>query len=207
MGRLEASGRDGRLTFGRAAGTVAIVVDKKDARELAQAKLADTLPRRWRHVQAVARKAEGLGAVPGICGDLLVSAAWLHDIGYAPDVADVGFHPLDGGRFLRKVEAGERLARLVAHHSCAVHEARVRGLDEVLLAEFEREDSATYDALVFCDLTTGPDGESLTYMARIEEIQERYGPDHEVTRAIELGRADIAGCCERTLARVNNVCY
>jgi hypothetical protein len=183
------------------------VVGEKGARELAREKLALALPRRWRHVQAVARAAESLATLPGIHGDLLVSAAWLHDIGYAPEVADVGFHPLDGGRFLRKVEAGERLARLVAHHSCAVHEARVRGLDDVLLAEFEREDSATYDALVFCDLTTGPDGESLTYAARIKEIQERYGPDHEVTRAIELGRADIAGCCERTLARVNNTCF
>ena len=184
------------------AGIVAVVLGEKGARDLARAKLALALPRRWRHVQVVAHTAENLTTLPGICGDLLVSAAWLHDIGYAPDVADVGFHPLDGGRFLRRAGAGERLARLVAHHSCAVHEARVRGLDGVLLAEFEPEDSVTYDALVFCDLTTGPDGESVTYAARIEEIRRRYGPDHEVTRAIELGEPDIAGCCERTLARI-----
>jgi hypothetical protein len=178
------------------------VLGKEDARELARSKLASALPRRWRHVQAVGRKAERLATLPGVECDLLVSAAWLHDVGYAPDLAEIGFHPLDGGRFLRMVEAGERLARLVAHHSCAVHEARVRGLDKVLLAEFEPEDSVTYDALVFCDLTTGPDGESVTYAARIEEIRRRYGRDHEVTRAIELGKPDIAGCCERMLARI-----
>lgn len=185
------------------AGYSHLVLSKEDARELAQTQLATALPRRWRHVQAVAGKAEHLSALPGASADLLVSAAWLHDIGYAPDLAMVGFHPLDGARFLRRIQAGDRLARLVAHHSCAVHEARVRGLDEVLLAEFEQEQSVTYDALVFCDLTTGPDGQPMTYLARMEEIQQRYGPDHEVTRALELGRADLTGCCERTLACMN----
>lgn len=186
-----------------AAGYSHVVLSKDDARELAQTQLAIALPRRWRHVQAVAGQAEHLSGLPGVSAELLVSAAWLHDIGYAPDLAIVGFHPLDGGRFLRRVQAGDRLARLVAHHSCAVHEARVRGLAEVLLAEFEREQSVTYDALVFCDLTTGPDGQPLTYLARMEEIQQRYGPNHEVTRALELGRTDLIGCCERTLARMN----
>jgi hypothetical protein len=164
--------------------------------------LAVVLPRRWRHVQAVAAQADRLSWLPDVSGELLVAAAWLHDIGYAPRLADTGFHPLDGARFLRDQGAGVRLASLVAHHSCAVHEARVRGLEEALLAEFEREDSPTYDALVFCDLTTGPDGEPLTYQARMSEIEQRYGPAHEVTRALGLARADLAGCCERTLALV-----
>jgi hypothetical protein len=32
-----------------------------------------------------------------------VAAAWLHDIGYAPAIAEsgTGFHPLDGARYLR----------------------------------------------------------------------------------------------------------
>ena len=72
----------------------------------------------------------------------------------------------------------------------------------MLLAEFEREDSPTYDALVFCDLTTGPNGEPLTYRARMDEVKQRYGPVHEVTRALEVARDDLAGCCERTLALV-----
>ena len=164
--------------------------------------LAVALPRRWRHVQAVAARAVRLSALPDVSGELLVAAAWLHDIGYAPTLIVTGFHPLDGARFLRDRGAGGRLASLVAHHSCAVHEAQVRGLGGVLLAEFEREDSPTYDALVFSDLTTGPDGEPLTYQARMDEIQQRYGPGHEVTRALELSRSDIVGCCERTLALI-----
>lgn len=79
----------------------------------------------------------------------------------------------------------------------------MRGLDDVLLAEFEREDSPTYDALVFCDMTTGPSGERLTYRARMDEIQQRYGPGHVVTQALELARSDLVDSCERTLARLS----
>ena len=185
-------------------GTVAVMVTKRAARDLAKKKLAADLPRRWRHVRAVAAQAERLSGLVGGSGELLVAAAWLHDIGYAPSLVVSGFHPLDGARFLREEGADDRLASLVAHHSCAVHEARVRGLDGVLLAEFKREESPTYDALVFCDMTTGPAGESVTYRARMDEIQERYGPGHEVTQAVELGRCDLTGCCERTLARLGD---
>lgn len=183
-------------------GTVAVVVSKDAARQLAESELAGALPARWQHVQAVAAQAQRLSALPAVVGDLLVAAAWLHDIGYAPDLLDTGFHPIDGGRFLRKLGADDRLACLVAHHSCAVCEARVRGLENVLLAEFPQEASPTYDELVFCDLTTGPAGEPVTYVERMKEIRDRYGPDHEVTRALELSEADLSACCERTLARL-----
>lgn len=187
-----------------ASGSVAVMVSRDDARDLVRRELATALPRRWRHLQAVAAKAERLSVLSGVCGELLVAAAWLHDIGYAPALVDTGFHPLDGARFLRKRGADERLACLVAHHSCAIHEARVRGLGDVLLAEFKQEQSPTYDALVFCDMTTGPAGESLTYQARMDEIRQRYGPDHEVTLALNLSQADLAACCERTLARLDD---
>jgi hypothetical protein len=175
------------------------------ARDLAGSELAEALPRRWQHVQAVAAQAARLSVVPGMVGDILVAAAWLHDIGYAPGLIDTGFHPIDGARFLRKLGADDRLVCMVAYHSCAVYEARVRGLEDVLLAEFRHETSPTYDALVFCDLTTGPAGERVTYPERIKEIRERYGPDHEVTRALGLSEADLSACCERTLARLDDV--
>lgn len=173
--------------------------------ELVESKLAEALPRRWQHVQAVAAQAARLAVVPGVAGDALVAAAWLHDIGYAPDLVDTGFHPVDGARFLRKLGADDRLVCLVAYHSCAVYEARVRGLEDVLLAEFRQEASPTYDALVFCDLTTGPAGELVTHPERMKEIRERYGPDHVVTLALDLAEADLSACCERTLARLDDV--
>jgi HD superfamily phosphodiesterase len=46
-------------------------------------------------------------------GDVLVAAAFLHDVGYAPSLNRLGFHPGDGARFLRG-HGQDRLAYLVA---------------------------------------------------------------------------------------------
>jgi hypothetical protein len=114
--------------------------------------------------------------------EVLIAAAYLHDIGYAPELRDTGFHPLDGARFLR--QAGrERLAGLVAHHSRAEGEAVERGLVREL-SEFRDEDSALSRALTYCDLTTSPEGQRVEPAERIAEIQERYGADAPETRAL-----------------------
>jgi S-adenosyl methyltransferase/HD domain len=69
---------------------------------------------------------------------LLEAAAWLHDIGYLPELAGTGLHALDGARYLRDVQhALPMLCRLVAHHSCAVIEAEERDLADALRREFE----------------------------------------------------------------------
>src|SRR5690349_2345415 len=95
---------------------------EKWAHETAE-QLLSPLGDRWLHVLAVAslarRVAPSLAATPL---GTLTAAAYLHDIGYAPEIAMTGFHPLDGARFLRG-RGCEHLARLVAHHSGARHEA------------------------------------------------------------------------------------
>ena len=73
-----------------------------------------------------------------LSGDVLVSAAWLHDIGYAPDVLESGFHPLDGARYLAGLGAPERVVNLVARHSYAILEAELRGIGD-LVAVFPDE--------------------------------------------------------------------
>src|SRR5277367_6204186 len=62
------------------------------AEHLGHALLHEGLPRRWAHVQGVAARARGLAAVLGADADLLEAAAWLHDIGYAPDLNVTGLH-------------------------------------------------------------------------------------------------------------------
>lgn len=64
-----------------------------------------------------------------------MAAAWLHDIGYTPELATTQFHPLDGARYLRD----DRVVNLVAHHSGARYEAAERGL-EAELSAFPLED-------------------------------------------------------------------
>jgi hypothetical protein len=124
----------------------------------------------------------------------------LHDIGYSDDLSASGFHPLDGARFVRA--AGyERVARLVAHHSGARHEARLRGIDG-FLDEFPFGDSALDHALTYCDLTTGPDGQRMSLEQRLREIQDRYGWDHVVSRAIRFGRPEFERAREETERRM-----
>ena len=155
------------------------------AEQLAQALLEEPLPRRWAHVQGVAARARSLAPVLDADADLLESAAWLHDIGYAPGLDDSGFHPLDGARYLRDVEhADPMLCRLVAHHSCAIFEAEEYDLADQLRREFKPAPRALTDALIYCDMTTGPDGQHMTVEQRLADIRERYSASHPVSRAL-----------------------
>ena len=173
------------------------------ARDLARQQLAEALPRRWRHVEAVGLRSEEVGGyVVGEDAGTLAAAAWLHDVGYAPALFDTGFHPIDGARWLRSIGVSERVTALVAHHSCAWLEAAERGLVDQLRAEFPQEESPTADALWYCDLTTGPDGESLRVEERIAEIIARYGPEDLVTRFISRARPELVAAVRRTERRL-----
>ncbi len=155
------------------------------AESLARTLLADTLPRRWSHVQGVAARARTLKPSLGADADLIEAAAWLHDIGYLSELAQTGLHGLDGARYLRDIQHAEPLlCRLVAHHSCAVIEAEERGLAHVLTREFAPPPQPLADALTFCDMTTSPDGDQVRVTRRLAEIHDRYGTDHLVSRSI-----------------------
>jgi putative nucleotidyltransferase with HDIG domain len=156
------------------------------AQQLAREILEESLSRRWAHVQGVAARARGLAPVLAADADLVEAAAWLHDIGYAPDLATTGLHALDGARHLRDAQhADAMLYRLVAHHSCAIIEAGERGLADVLRLEFEPAPYALSSVLTYCDMTTSPDGEPVPVEQRLAEIHERYGPGHLVSRFIQ----------------------
>jgi hypothetical protein len=154
---------------------IASSVDVLEARDLARAALAE-LPLRWRHTVGVAtRAAELVGAIDGDRGDVLVAAAWLHDIGYGAPARDTGFHPLDGARYLDRHGWPPRIAALVAYHSGAWFMAAARGLSAELSA-YRREESAMSDALTYADQTTGQDGRPLPIDVRIGDMLRRHGP-------------------------------
>jgi len=155
------------------------------AQDLARTLLADSLPRRWSHVQGVAARARTLKPSLDADADLIEAAAWLHDIGYLPELAATGLHGLDGARYLRDVHHAEpMLCRLVAHHSCAIIEAEERDLAHVLTREFAPPPRPLADALTFCDMTTSPDGDHVHVNHRLAEIHDRYGSGHPVSRSI-----------------------
>ncbi|WP_328632782.1 HD domain-containing protein [Streptomyces sp. NBC_00356] len=173
------------------------------AYSLAESLLAGPLPRRWRHSLGVAERARSLAPILGGDAGLLEAAAVLHDVGYSPSIATTGFHPLDGARFLRDAEGlDERVVRLVAHHSCALLEAEERGLKDELAAEFELERPGLVDALIYCDMTTTPDGTTTSSDNRVSEIVGRYGPDTIVGRFIQRAAPEIHGAVHRVEERL-----
>lgn len=170
------------------------------AREEAR-RLVEPLGPRWVHVQAVADSAQGVCQVTGLQAEWLVSAAWLHDVGYAPELSVTGFHPLDGARHLRSLDFDETVVRLVAHHSCARFEATVRGLESEL-SEFRRPPADYEDAICYCDMTNGPTGDRVDAPARLDEIQARYGPGHGVTRFVDAARDEVLASVARVEERL-----
>jgi hypothetical protein len=156
---------------------------------------------RWSHVRAVAARAHQVGAVLAPEDrPYLVAAAWLHDIGYARPLNRLGFHPVDGARYVRQ-QGQERLACLVAYHSGARFEAEERGLVDAL-AEFEPEDGPLLDALTYADMTTGPAGQPVDLEERIAEILKRYPPEDPVHRAVSRSYPVLREAVDRTRARL-----
>ena len=109
----------------------------------------------------------------------------LHDVGYAPGVRDTGFHPLDYASYLAGRGANERVVNLVARHSYAFLEAKLRGVGRG-------------------DLTTSPDGEPASAGERIVEVEVQYGLGDIATRFIGKGGSELlpaVGRGEHCLAR------
>lgn len=173
---------------------------------IASSLLSEALPRRWAHVQGVAATARTLEPILGAETDLMVAAGLLHDIGYAPGVAETGFHPLDGARYLRDTgEAPVLLCQLVAYHSGALEEAAERRLTEALSLEFRPPPPGLADAMTYCDMTTGPDGQRMPVGDRLADIQHRYAPESVVGRAIRRAEPGILAAVERVTAQLAGV--
>ena len=174
------------------------------AARVAEDLLASTLPRRWAHVQGVAAKAETAAARLKYNGDVLVIAAWLHDVGYASGVKTTGFHPLDGARFLQYSGVADRVCGLIAHHSAARIEALYFGCSEEL-EQFVDEQTVIRDLLWYCDMTVGPDGRAVTFSSRMREIRTRYAKGHYVIRALDASMLERMAAITRAEAWIHRV--
>lgn len=180
------------------------MTDTRRAHDIARSLLEESLPRRWAHVQGAAGTASTLAPVLSRRAGLMIAAAVLHDIGYAPGLAGTGFHPLDGARYLRDIEhADPMLCRLVAHHSCAIIEAEERGLASALACEFGPAPRELTDALIYCDMTTGPDGQRIPIGQRLAEVRARYGPEHVVTRALARSAPQLEAATRRVACQLS----
>ncbi len=156
---------------------------------------------RWSHTRGVAERAHQTKQI--LQKDeqsYLVAAAYLHDIGYAPSLKKTGFHPLDGAYYLQSHNQA-RLASLVACHSEAQFEAKLRRL-EAELERFSCEHSAITDALTYCDMTTNAKGEKVSFEDRIADIFQQYDKESIVFQAIHQAQPFLALAVERTEKRL-----
>jgi len=153
------------------------------ARLLAAQHLSD-VPRRWAHVRGVAATAETVAPLlDPVHADELIAAAWLHDVGYAPELAETGFHPVDGAHFSAKSGLPALVVSLIAFHTGAEFEARQRGL-LADLHRFDRPPRDLLDIVTYADMTTSPSGDPISAAERVSEILSRYEKGHPVHAAV-----------------------
>ena len=171
------------------------------------AALLSPLGNRWLHVQGVVQRAYSIKTLFEEEEDqrYLIAAAYLHDIGYAPSLNKTGFHPLDGANYAIQSFRDVRLASLIAHHSEAAIEARLRGYAHALDA-FPREYSAVADALTFCDMTTSPEGKHISFEERIAEILCRYKEQDIVSQSVRQATPTLSRDIERTKQMLHQHC-
>ena len=151
--------------------------------------LADLERDRQAHCTEVGRKVARVSSrAPEWVRSELVAAAMLHDIGYAHP--DTGFHALDGARFLHAAGFSPVVCCLVLNHSASTYEAEVRGIAPSIYAEFavDQDLTSVHPLLWWADMTTGPQGQTVTVEQRLAEICERYGPEDLVTEFISRAR-------------------
>lgn len=133
---------------------------------------------------------------------LIIEAAWLHDIGYSPEVKDTGMHAIDGALYLQERGWPTEIVRLVAHHTGAWSEAQERGLADAL-GQFPMPSDEGLDALTLCDLMVSPSGDPVEPKQRLEEILTRYGSGHPVHRAVARSQDDLLVRAKRAWSRVS----
>lgn len=161
--------------------------------------------RRWRHTQAVAARAASAAALlPPAEADVLRAAAWLHDVGYAPGLHHLRFHPVDGGAFVRDRLGWPAVAGLVAHHSGSRFVAAARGMTHLMQPFSGREfwTGPLADALTWADQTTDPDGATVTVEERLDEMLARHGADSPNARAHERRAPVLIAAVRATEARL-----
>lgn len=155
---------------------------------------------RWLHVERVAATADELARL-GRLGPNVLPAAWLHDIGYGPELLQTGMHAIDGALFLDRSGAPAEIVSLVAFHTGAEFEAEERGMVDAL-AQFDRPEQEALDLLILADLLSGSAGERVSLPERFDGIFGRYEPQHPVHRAVTRSRPYLEECAKRAAARV-----
>lgn len=161
--------------------------------ELARLLLVKTT--RWPHTSAVGTL--GIqwlrqGRIPRV----VAQAAWLIDIGHAPELATTGVPAADGARFLARRRFSPFVVSLVGHHIGAMLE----GHELQPPADIAPPPRDLADALTALDLSIDSDGFEVDPCARIEAILKVFPTYHPTHRTITAAKAGLLAACARARA-------
>ncbi len=168
---------------------------------LAQEEMEKTLPRRWSHVKGYTEFAREIARYFVPDDDLLVACGALAAVGFAPQHAKLGYGPVDSAHLLQSLQVPIRAIALAINYDAVAIEAEVRGFS-AYLAAFPDERSVVRDAVWYCDLRVGPDGQRMTLEERLAEIAIRYGDDPPMAQYLVRARDELYGAVERTEAHL-----
>lgn len=128
-------------------------------------------PPRLAHSESAARQAaKACSRLNRQDADLIIAAAWLHDIGYADSLKTTGFHPVDGALALIRLDWPDRVVRLVAHHGGATLEAPYYSVAHHL-GVIDAVPGVPPEILIYADMTSSPTGALVTPAERIEGMR------------------------------------
>lgn len=155
---------------------------------------------RLAHSLGVGRQAELFTTnYPADQRNRIVTAAYLHDIGYSRRCRRTGWHPYDGARWLAAQGYDTVICHLVMWHTAAWYEGRLRGLYDTAVTQFGLPDPTSLDTAVLAasDLLTGPAGQTLTVDERLADIARRYPPTSVVAQAMTQAETELRVLVDR----------
>jgi hypothetical protein len=162
---------------------------------------------RYHHILGVVRNMEELLPKLDLNEEVkkeLIQAAFLHDIGYNPELNKNNFHPLDGAIFAQQSGFSKPVIAAILFHSEAyetVKKARTDLLDiyETNKPLLDEQDRLFIDLITYCDVQTSPQGEKISLEERVQDVVNRYGEDHLVSQMMIFCKPKY----QNTIERVN----
>jgi HD superfamily phosphodiesterase len=138
--------------------------------------LKSGLKNRYRHTIAVSLLMREKSKEIGLCPIEAEILGLVHDLGYCDDFSITGFHPIDGYRYLIKID--KTIADRMVLHTSTPEEAELR---HIILPDIIMDDYAKL--LSYADSRVTGDGRVVSFEERLQDITSRYGNNHLVSIA------------------------
>lgn len=142
---------------------------------------------RFAHIEGVVNLAQQIEDAWGKFNGRLEQAAIYHDIGYAKQWDITGFHPVDGAMAARSHGLDETIAQAILYHSGSWKEAQLMcpDLRDYYASECLMMDTPLNRALCYCDMHTGPQGQSFSLDERLDDVRIRHAANKPLLGIID----------------------